>query len=139
MAHWLFKTEPSTYSFSDLVRDRSTVWDGVTNPQALGFLRQVRVGDSIFIYHTGAEKAVVGIARCVREAYPDPKGRNPRLVVVDVEPVELLPRPVTLAAIKQNPQWARWELVRLPRLSVLPVPAEIWFGILDLAREIPSG
>lgn len=133
MGYWLFKTEPSSYSFTDLVRDRVAVWDGVTNPQALGFLRQVKRGDEVLIYHTGGEKAVVGIARCVRAAYPDPKSTDPRRVVVDIEPVRALPRPVTLAALKQRQEWQHWELLRLPRLSVMPVPKAIWNGILELA------
>lgn len=133
MAYWLFKTEPSSYSFADLLRDRATVWDGVTNPQALAFLRQVQAGEEVFIYHTGNEKAVVGIARCVRAAYPDPKSTDPRRLVVNIEPVRALSRPVTLATIKQRREWQQWELVRLPRLSVMPVPKDIWVGILQLA------
>ncbi|MCX8072892.1 MAG: EVE domain-containing protein [Candidatus Binatia bacterium] len=133
MRHWLLKTEPSSYSFADLQRESSTVWDGVTNPQALAFLRQIQVGDELFIYHTGSEKAVVGIARCTRPAYPDPKSSDGRRVVIDIVPVRALPRAVSLSEIKQQKDWSRWELVRLPRLSVMPVPDEIWHGILSLS------
>jgi predicted RNA-binding protein with PUA-like domain len=118
---WLFKTEPSAYSFGRLLEEGRTTWDGVKNPLALKHLSAIRRGDSIFVYHTGGEKAVVGRARAVSDAYPDPKGRDARLWVVDVEASEALPNPVTLAAIKANRELAGFDLVRLPRLSVMPV------------------
>ena len=102
MAHWLLKTEPSEYSFADLERPRSAVWDGVTNPVALRNLRAMKVGDAVIVYHTGDEKAVVGVAEVAREAYPDPKGANPSRVVVDLVAGRAL-RPVTLAEIKARP------------------------------------
>jgi predicted RNA-binding protein with PUA-like domain len=130
---WLLKTEPSTYSFADLERERRAVWDGVTNPVALKHLRAMAPGDEAFIYHTGDQKQVVGIARVTRAAYPDPKASDPRLVVVDLVPVRALPAPVTLAAIKADHRFAALPLVRQPRLSVMPVPEPLWDAMLALA------
>ena len=130
---WLLKTEPSTYSFADLQRDKRTVWDGVRNPMALKNLSRVARGDRLLIYHTGDEKAVIGIAVAASAAYPDPKQRNPKLLVIDLTPDAPLPRPVTLAEIKSNPKFAGWELVRLPRLSVRPVAAQHWTAVEQLA------
>jgi len=134
MAYWLFKEEPEHYSFADLVRDGQTTWDGVSNPLAVKHLSQVRRGDRILFYHTGNEKAVVGIMQAVSDAYLGP-GES-KLYVVDVKPIEKLPRPVTLAEIKAHPECASWELVRLPRLSVMPVPKTIWNLILKLADKL---
>jgi predicted RNA-binding protein with PUA-like domain len=131
---WLFKTEPGTYSWSDLVRDRRTVWDGVKNALALRHLAAVEKGDEILVYHTGAEKAVVGMARAARGAYPDPKQGHPRLVVVDLVPVRALERPVTLAEMRADRALAGFDLLRLPRLSVMPVSAQQWDEIARLAR-----
>ncbi len=135
MAYWLLKTEPSTYSYDDLERDRRATWDGVSNPVALKHLRAAAAGDLAFIYHTGAEKAIVGIARVASAAYPDPKAKDPKLVVVDLEPQERLPKPVTLAAVKADPAFADWELVRIGRLSVMPVPPAMWKRLLAMARK----
>jgi predicted RNA-binding protein with PUA-like domain len=135
MNHWLLKTEPSTYAWADLAGAGRAVWDGVKNPAALGHLRGMAPGDQAFIYHTGDEKAVVGIARVVTSAYPDPKAGDPRLVVVDLAPVRPLQAPVTLAAIKADPRFAGWALVRVPRLSVMPVTAAQWDAILKLSHE----
>jgi predicted RNA-binding protein with PUA-like domain len=121
---WLLKTEPSAYSFESLVRDGRTTWDGVKNPLALKHLANVRRGDSVFIYHTGGEKAVVGVARATSEAYPDPKQKDAKRLVIDLEPQRSLAKPVTLAAIKADRRFAGFDLVRLPRLSVMPVSAE---------------
>lgn len=132
MAYWLLKTEPSTYAWSDLARAGRAVWDGVKNPAALGHLRSMKPGDQAFVYHTSDEKAVVGIARVLSEAYPDPKAGDPKLVVVDLAPVKPLPAPVTLAAIKADRRFADFALVRVPRLSVMPVSAEQWKWILAL-------
>ena len=134
MERWLLKTEPSAYSFAQLQRDKRTVWDGVKNPLALRNLSQVRQGDLLFIYHTGSEKAVVGIATAAAAAYPDPKNKDPKLLVVDLAPVSALPRAVTLAEIKANPRFHGWELTRLPRLSVMPVSADQWTEIARLAK-----
>ena len=130
---WLLKTEPSTYAFADLQREGRATWDGVKNPQALKNLAQVQKGDRLFIYHTGNEKAVVGTATAVSAAYADPKKNDPKLLVVDLAPVAPLPHPVSLAAIKANPTFKGWELVRLPRLSVMPVSAAQWNEVERLA------
>ena len=130
---WLLKTEPGTYSWTDLVRDRRTVWDGVKNPLALKHLAAMKNGDDVFVYHSGAEKAAVGIARVVRAPYADPKKDDPRLVVVDLEPVRPLPKPARLDEMRTNPKLAGFELLRLPRLSVMPVPAAVWTEILRMA------
>src|SRR5438093_4130895 len=103
MAYWILKTEPSTYSFDQLERDGTAVWDGVTNPLALKHLRAMQPDDEALIYHTGDEKAVVGLARVTSAAYPDPKAKDPRLVVVELTPAKRLKRPVTLAEIKPEP------------------------------------
>jgi predicted RNA-binding protein with PUA-like domain len=132
MARWLLKTEPSTYSWADLVREGRAVWDGVKNPAALNHLRAMHPGDEVFIYHTGDEKAVVGIARVTAGAYPDPNAKDSRLVVVDLAPVRPLTTPVTLKAVKADPGFRDFALVRVPRLSVMPVSAEQWKGILGL-------
>jgi predicted RNA-binding protein with PUA-like domain len=129
MGRWLLKTEPTAYSFGQLQQDTRTVWDGVKNPQALKNLAQMQKGDRIFIYHTGDEKAVVGIATALSDAYPDPKKGDPRLLVIDLAPLAPLRRPVTLAEIKASPTFSGWELVRLPRLSVMPVSAAHWAQI----------
>ena len=134
MSYWLLKTEPTTYAWADLARAGRAVWDGVKNPAALGHLRGMRPGDEVFIYHTGAEKAVVGVARVAAAAYPDPKAGDPRLVVVDLEPVRPLAAPVTLAAVKADRRFADFALVRVPRLSVMPVTAAQWDAILGMSR-----
>ncbi|MCS7159759.1 MAG: EVE domain-containing protein [Gemmatales bacterium] len=136
MAYWLFKEEPTHYSFDDLVRDGQTRWDGVTNALALKNLAQVRRGDRIFYYHTGTEKSVIGIMEAISDAYP--LAENSKLYAVDVRPIEKLPRAVSLGEIKAQPSCAQWELIRLPRLSVMPVPEAIWKLILKLARQSPD-
>ena len=132
---WLFKTEPSTYSWADLERDRRTVWDGVKNALALKHLAAVATGDEVLVYHTGDEKAAVGIAKVVRGAYPDPKQKDVRLVVVDLQPVRALARPVALGEMRANRALAGFDLLRLPRLSVMPVSAEQWAAIMEMARR----
>jgi predicted RNA-binding protein with PUA-like domain len=131
---WLLKTEPSTYSYADLERDQKTVWDGVTNPVALKNLRAMQVGDRAIIYHTGDEKAAVGVAEVTVAAYPDPKAGNPRLVVVDLKPLARLPRPVTLAEMKAMPSFAQSPLVRQGRLSVVPLTAPQWKALEGRSR-----
>ena len=131
-SYWLLKTEPSTYSYADLVRDKRTVWDGVSNPVALKSLRAMHEGDQAFVYHTGDEKAIVGIARIASEPYADPKAKDPKLVVVELEPVRALPKPVTLSAVKADRRFADFALVRVGRLSVMPVSAEQWKMLLAL-------
>lgn len=131
--HWILKTEPSTYGFDDLVREKRGVWDGVANPVALKNMRAMAVDDSVMIYHTGDPKAIIGLAKVVRTAYPDPKLKDARMVVVDLEAGQRLPKPVTLAAIKADPAFADLALVRQGRLSVVPVPAALWARILAMA------
>jgi predicted RNA-binding protein with PUA-like domain len=127
---WILKSEPSTYAFADLVRDGRTVWDGVRNAQALIHLRSMQKGDTVLFYHTGGEKAIVGVARVAADPYPDPAASDARLVVVDLVPDQPLKRPVTLAAIKADPSFATLGLVRHSRLSVVPVPADQWKKLL---------
>ncbi len=129
-SHWLLKTEPSTYSFDRLVADKRAVWDGVRNNLALIHLRAMKPGDRVLIYHSGAEKAVVGTARITAAAYPDPKGTDPKQVVVDVSPDTKLGSPVPLAAIKADPALAELPLIRNSRLSVMPVTADQWKRII---------
>ena len=131
---WLFKTEPSAYSFAQLEADRRTVWDGVKNALALKHLAAVAKGDEVLVYHTGDEKAVIGIAEVVRGAYPDPKQKDARLVVVDLRPHRALARPVSLAEMRANGKLAGFDLLRLPRLSVMPVPAASWTAIMEMAK-----
>jgi predicted RNA-binding protein with PUA-like domain len=130
---WLLKTEPDEYAFDDLVRAGRAVWDGVTNPLALKHLRAIHQGDQLFIYHTGKVRAIAGLAVSATDPYPDPTKANPRLVVVDVVPVRRLSKPVTLDAINARPECRDFDLVRLPRLSVMPVPGSIWKTIMDMA------
>jgi predicted RNA-binding protein with PUA-like domain len=132
---WLFKEEPTHYSFSDFSKDGKTVWEGVRNPVAQRNLRQVKKGDSVFYYHTGKEKAVVGIARAASDAYPDPKQKDGSSVVVDLVPVKALPQPVTLASIKALAGFKSFDLVRLPRLSVMPVTDGQWRKIESMAKR----
>jgi predicted RNA-binding protein with PUA-like domain len=124
--NWLFKEEPSHYGFDELVKDKKTVWSGVKNPLAQKHLRSVKKGDRIFYYHTGDEKSVVGIAKALDDAYPDPADKAGKAAVVDVGPVKKLPRPVTLAAIKADPSFKDFALVRISRLSVMPVSDAEW-------------
>ena len=134
-SRWLFKTEPSSYSFQRLQQDKRTVWDGVKNNLALKHLCGVKKGDWILIYHTGDEKSAVGVAQALSAAYPDPGKEDPKLVVVDVKPIEPLSRPVTLAEMKANPKLAKFDLLRLPRLSVMPVSEEQWRVIEQMGRK----
>jgi predicted RNA-binding protein with PUA-like domain len=135
MAYWLFKEEPDHYSLEQLFRDKRTAWDGVENNLALKHLRSVQKGDRVLYYHTGAEKAVVGVMEVVKGPYRDPTRDDARLVVVDVKPVRRLDRPVTLAEIKANPKFADFALVRISRLSVMPVTDEQWAEIERLSKE----
>jgi predicted RNA-binding protein with PUA-like domain len=131
--YWLLKTEPSTYSFAVLERDGKAVWDGVTNALALKHLREMKKGDLAYIYHTGNEKQIVGIAELISNPYPDPKQKDVKLVVVDLKPRDRLKRPVTLAEVKARKTFADWELVRMGRLSVMPVSVERWKLIRQMA------
>lgn len=131
---WLFKTEPSAYSFQQLERDKKTVWDGVKNNLALKNLKEIKKGDQILIYHTGDEKAAVGVARAVSGAYPDPSENDPKLLVVDIEALKALARPVSLAEVKANKKLANFDLVRLSRLSIMKVSDEQWDIIEGMAK-----
>jgi predicted RNA-binding protein with PUA-like domain len=134
MARWLFKEEPGTYSFADLQREGSTLWSGVTNALAQKHLRSVRKGDRIFFYHTGKEKAIVGVMEAAADPVPDPSDETGQRVVVAVKPLYALPSPVTLATIKADPAFAHWELVKQARLSVMPVPEKLWQRIEKLSN-----
>ena len=133
--NYLFKEEPTHYSYDDLVRDGKTSWTGVKNPLAQKHLRSVKKGDRIFYYHTGDEKAVVGVAKAANDAYPDPKDEAGKLHAVDVVPVKKLPRPVTLAEIKASAAFRDFPLVRISRLSVMPVSDREWDGIEKMANR----
>lgn len=135
MGRWLFKEEPSHYDFHQLRREGRTVWDSVRNALARQHLRQVRKGDRVFFYHTGKEKAIVGEMRVMRDAWMDPQADDPKEVLVEVAAVRLLPHPVTLARIRLDPLLAGWDLVRLPRLSVMPVSDEQWRRIEELSEQ----
>jgi predicted RNA-binding protein with PUA-like domain len=133
--NWLFKEEPTHYAYDDLVRDGKTSWSGVKNPLAQKHLRSVKKGDRIFYYHTGNEKAVIGIAKAAGDAYPDPKDKSGKLVTVDVVPGKKLKRPVTLAEIKARAFFEDFPLVRISRLSVMPVSDREWSEIEKMAAR----
>jgi len=126
MNYWLLKTEPSEFSYANLEERKKAVWDGITNPLALKYIHSMRKGDLAFIYHTGDEKQIVGIAAITSGAYPDPKDDTGRLSVVDVAPKQRLKKPVTLSAIKNKREFKEWELVKIGRLSVVPVDEPRW-------------
>lgn len=134
MARYLVKTEPSTYSFADLRRDRRTVWDGVSNPVALRHMAAIRKGDTVIVYHTGDEKAAVGLATAASDAYPDPKLKDPKRLVIDLAAGEELAEPVTLAQVKADSVLKGTELARLPRLSVMPFSEPQFQRLLELAK-----
>jgi predicted RNA-binding protein with PUA-like domain len=131
--NWLVKEEPTHYNFDALVKDKKAVWSGVRNALAQKHLRAIEKGDRVFYYHTGDEKAVVGIARALTGAYPDPDDASGKYAAVDLAPVKRLPRPVTLAAIKADPAFKDFALVRIARLSVMPVTDAQWTRIERMA------
>ena len=133
MAYWLLKTEPGSYSWPDLQRDKKTTWNGVTNAMALKHIRTMKKGDLALIYHTGGERAAVGVAEIVSAPYPDPKANNEKIVVVDIKAKKALKQPVGLDVIKADKTFAGWDLLRIGRLSVVPVPPAMWRRVLDLA------
>ena len=135
MALWLFKEEPTHYSFAQLTSDGRTVWDGVSNALARKHLRQVRDGDRVLFYHTGKEKAIVGEMRVLSDPWMDEQADDPKEVLVEVEAVRSLPHPVSLAQIKKDPLLAGWDLIRLPRLSVMAVGEEQWRRIKELSEQ----
>lgn len=133
--NWLFKEEPTHYHYDNLVRDKRTEWAGVKNPLAQKHLRAVQKGDRVFYYHTGDEKAIVGVAKAISAAYPDPSDPAGKRVVVDIAPVRKLARPVTLAEIKADEAFADFPLTRIPRLSVMPVSDREWARIEKLETK----
>lgn len=135
MARFLVKTEPSTYSFADLQRDKRTVWDGVKNPVALRNLGTIKKGDTVIVYHTGDEKQCVGLAEAASDAYPDPKLKNPRVPVIDLAAAKPLPAPVTLAQVKGDVVLKNTPLARQPRLSVMPLSEAEFKRLMSLAKD----
>lgn len=133
MARWLLKTEPGEYGFDDLVRDKKTVWTGVRNAVALKNIRLMAKGDEVVVYHTGDEKAAVGQATVASAPYADPAAGDEKLTVVDLKAGKRLASPVTLATIKADPTFAGWDLIRIGRLSVVPVPDAMWDRLMELA------
>ena len=131
--YWLLKTEPSDYSYGDLKKDQRTIWDGVSNNLALKHLRNMKKGDLAFIYHTGKERTLVGIVEVDSDPYPDPKHKDPKLAVVDVKAQQELSRGVALKEIKSDSAFSDFLLVRLPRLSVMPVTPSQWKRLLAMA------
>jgi predicted RNA-binding protein with PUA-like domain len=129
---WILKTDSDVYPFDQLERERKAVWDGVSNPVALKHIRSMAPGDPLMIYHSGATKEIVGLARVTSDPYQDPKRKDPKLVVVNIEVDRRLPRTVSLAAIKADPAFADLALVRQPRLSVIPVPEAQWKKLLGM-------
>jgi predicted RNA-binding protein with PUA-like domain len=134
MAYWLLKSEPHVYSYADLERDGQTIWDGVNNNLALKHIRTMLPKDLALIYHTGDERRSMGIAEVISRPYADPKLDDPKRAVVDVVAVKALPQPVTLAQIKQDPAFEGFDLLRISRLSVVPVSEAHWLRILELAE-----
>jgi predicted RNA-binding protein with PUA-like domain len=132
--NWLFKEEPEHYSYDDLVKDGKTTWTGVRNPLAQKHLRSVAKGDQIFFYHTGNQKSVVGVMKAVGPAYPDPADKSGKLYAVDVAPVKKLAKPVTLASIKADKSFSSFPLVRMARLSVMPVNEQEWTRIEKMSQ-----
>jgi len=135
MPYWIVKTEPSTYSYDDLASQKTAVWDGVKNNLALKHLREMKPGDQVLVYHTGDEKAVVGIAEVVSLPYADPKQKDPKLTVVDLRADGRLPRAVSLAEIKKDRAFADLALVRIGRLSVMPASADQFKRLLKLGGQ----
>lgn len=133
MGKWLLKTEPGAYSWDDLVRDKRTTWDGVANALALKHIRSMKSGDLALVYHTGDEKAAVGVAEIASDPYSDPKDASGKATVVDLKPMKKLANPVTLATIKADPAFGGFDLIRIGRLSVVPVPETMWKRIETLA------
>ena len=132
MAYWILKTDADTYPYHQLERERRAVWDGVSNALALKHIRTMAAGDSALIYHSNVGKELVGLARVATAPYPDPKLNDPKLLVVDIEADRRLPRTVSLASVKADPRFADLGLVRMSRLSVIPVPEDQWKGLLKM-------
>ena len=135
MAHWLVKSDPDTYSAEDLAREKRTVWDGVKNATALNHIRAMQRGDDVFVYHSGKDKAIVALAQVVKGPYHDPQDDDEKLAVVDLKFVRWVAEPVTLKAIKADKRFADFALVRMSRLSVMPVPDNLWQPLMQMAGE----
>ena len=133
--NWLVKEEPTHYSFETLIKDGRTAWTGVKNALAQKHLKGIHKGDRVFYYHTGDEKAIVGIGRALSDAYLDPKDKTGKLAAFDLGPVRRLRKPVTLAALKATERFPTFPLVRLPRLSVMPVSESEWKAIEAMSEE----
>lgn len=136
---WLVKTDPSSFTFDDLLEDGAVTWRGVTQPLSLSHLKRMKRGDEVFVYHAGSQRRVVGVARVRKGAYPDPEADDAgALAVVDLSPVESLARPVPLAELRRVEALASWDLLRIPRIHVVPVPAAAWRKVLSLSRRPAS-
>ena len=133
--YWLCKQEPGTYNIDALQKEKTTTWDDVHNNLAVKHIAQMKKGDLAFFYHSGDEKQIVGIMEIISNPYPNPKEKNHRFVVVDVKYKKRLPRPVTLDEIKVNKKFKDWELVRISRLSVMPVSSQIWSEIVKISQK----
>jgi predicted RNA-binding protein with PUA-like domain len=133
VAYWLLKTEPGTYSYDDLAKEKKTSWSGITNATALKHIRSMKKGELALVYHTGGERAIVGVAEIISKPHPDPKEDDEKLVLVDIKAKKKLARPVTLDEIKTDKTFAGWDLLRIGRLSVVPVPEPMWKRIEQLA------
>jgi len=136
MAFWLLKTEPSEYSYADLVREKKAVWDGVTNNWALKFIGDIRKDDMALIYHTGKEKCLTGLAKVVSDPYPDPKKKDQKLLVFDLIPVKKLSGNITLKMLKSDSFFAAFLLVKFTRLSVMPVSEDHWEKIFEIEQKV---
>jgi len=134
MNKWLLKSEPTVYSYSDLEKDKKTCWDGVASPGGLFQIKQVKKGDLAFIYHTGDEKQVVGIAEIASNPYVDPKADNPKIVVFDIKPKQKLKNPVKLVQVKADKRFKVSRLVNEGRLSVQPMPENLWNAIIEMSK-----
>lgn len=138
MNYWLAKQEPSGprgYNFETLKKDKKTIWDGVHNNLALKHMREIKKGDLVLFYHTGDERQIVGIMEVISDPYPNPKEDNKRFIVFDVKYKKSLKRPITLDEMKKQKKFQNWELIRISRLSVMPVPQQIWDTIIDISQN----
>ena len=136
--YWLAKQEPSGprgYNFSQLKQDNTTIWDGVHNNLALKHMRNMNKGDLVFFYHTGSERQIVGIMEIISTPYPNPNEDNDRFIVVDVKYKKPFKRPVTLDEMKKEKKFRDWELLKISRLSVMPVPKKIWDQIIKMSKK----
>ncbi|MEC4848691.1 MAG: EVE domain-containing protein [Nitrosarchaeum sp.] len=136
--YWLAKQEPSGprgYNFETLKKDKKTIWDGVHNNLALKHMREIKQGDLVLFYHTGDERQIVGIMEVISDPYPNPKEDNKRFIVFDVKYKKSLKRPITLDEMKKQKKFQNWELIRISRLSVMPVPQQIWDTIIDISQN----